>query len=261
MRCEGCSLLYVNPRRPATKIAQHYEKDYIDTIERVEHDFSAMRVPSLRRESLVIQQLRPGGGRLLDIGTASGAFLSHFVGKPSWKPEGVEPSRFAARYAQRHLGVPIHCGLLNDARLPDASFDVVTSLDAFYFHPDPQADLTEIRRILRPSGIVAIEIPGLRFRLMKNKGLLCYLLYGRPVQLNAGLHLYFYSRKTLSRLLAKHGFELLAVAPEQSPVYGSWLLRAVNHTYFAVSAALYRVTGGRCNVCPKELLIYQKIDR
>jgi hypothetical protein len=103
-----------------------------------------------------------------------------------------------------------------------------------------------------------MEIPGLRFRLLKNTGILCRLLYGVPARLNAGVHLFYYSRQTLGRLLGKFGFVEIAHMPEQSPVYGPWYVRLGNALFYGVTAVLYRATGGAMNLAPKEFLIYQK---
>ncbi|MFP7753269.1 class I SAM-dependent methyltransferase [Thermodesulfobacteriota bacterium B35] len=258
IRCSDCDLLFVNPRPTSTAIRRLFEEEYIDNSERVAEDFTSWRTDSLRREARLLSRLRPEGGRLLDIGTASGAFLGYFTNEPQWQVEGVEPSRFAAREAAKRYQVPVHPGFLSDQAFPDSSFDVVTSLDAFCFHPDPVADLKEIVRILRPGGLVAMEIPGLRFRLLKNSGLLCRLIYGEPVRLNAGVHLFYYSRITLGRLMARFGFSELLSAPERSPLYGHLIVKMLNHLYFGVSGGLYRLSKGASWVpVPKEFLVYR----
>lgn len=259
VRCKSCELLFVNPRPTQAAICKLFSDEYIETEERVTEHFTDWRYDSLQREASTIQQLMQQGGRLLDLGTASGAFLSFFSDIPQWQVEGIEPSRYAAEAAAKHYNVPVHAGFLHDQQFPDEYFDVVTSLDAFMFHPEPQADLAEITRILRPGGLLAVEIPGLRFRLLKNSGPLCRLLYGVPARLNAGTHLFYYSRKTLGLLLAQHGLHEILAIPERSPLYGSWPVRLMNTLYFRATRSLYHVTGGAGWVpVPKEFLVYRK---
>lgn len=256
LRC-GCALLFSSPRPSNADIRAHFENEYIAGEQRVEIDFVSLRERTLRSEAQIVKALHPGGGRLLDIGAASGAFLRCFAGDPSWSAEGVEPSHVAARYAQERVGVTVRRGFLQDQRFPDHSFTVVTSLDSFYFHPNPNEDLAEIARILLPGGTLVVEIPGLKFRLLKNTGLICRLLYGEQARLNARLHLYFYSARTLGLLAARHGFVLERAIPQQGPIYGPPLLRIANRAFFLTVRTLYRLTRGRVNLVPKELLVFR----
>lgn len=258
VRCKQCDLLYVNPRPSEQAIRRHFVEEYIDTDDRVTDDFTSWRQASLRREAGRLKRLCTKGGRLLDLGTASGAFLGEFSQDRAWQVEGVEPSRFAAKAASERYQVPVHTGFLRDLKLPPPSFDAIVSLDPFYFHPDPRSDLEEIVRVLRPGGLLALEIPGLRFRLLKNAGLLCRMIYGVPARLNAGVHLFYYSRKTLGQLVRQFGFEEEAVYPEQSPLYGRWYARIGNWLYYGLTSALYRITGGRWSLVPKEFIVYRK---
>lgn len=258
-QCRQCTLLYVNPRCNPQELAQHFREEYIADDERVQVEFVSYREASLAREAATIKELSPQGGRLLDVGTASGLFLTHFSKEANWKAEGVEPSSFAARYAREQFGLTIHEGFLNDQQFGDAIFDVVTSLDTFPLHPYPNEDLAEMGRILKMGGLLAIEIPGLTFRLLKNTGLISRLLYGEPVRLNAGIHLFYYSRETLVRLLSLHGFELVMVVPEQAPVYGSAFLRFLNGGFFTMSKMLAHLSFGKINVVPKEFCVFRKV--
>lgn len=259
VQCKNCGLLFVNPRPGQAAIRKLFLNEYIESEERVSEHFTDWRHDSLKREAALVQELLPAGGRLLDLGTASGAFLGFFCGQDHWHVEGIEPSAYAARSASERYGVPVHPGFLQDRQYPDNSFDVVTSLDAFMFHPQPQEDLAEIARILRPGGLLAVEIPGLRFRLLKNSGLLCRLIYGAPARLNAGVHLFYYSRETLGRLMAQHGMREELGVPERSPLHGSTVFRLLSKSYYAVASAAYRITSGASWVpVPKEFLIYRK---
>jgi SAM-dependent methyltransferase len=51
-------------------------------------------------------------------------------------------------------------GWLSVSALPyqDTAFDKVFSVNAFQFWPEPQTDLAEIRRTMKPNGLIAITI-------------------------------------------------------------------------------------------------------
>ncbi len=94
VRCNDCGLLFVNPRPSEESIRQLFVQEYIDSEERVEKQFISYRISSLRREAQTIRRLSPGGGKLLDIGTASGAFLGCFLGTPKMGEYPVKPPTF-----------------------------------------------------------------------------------------------------------------------------------------------------------------------
>lgn len=258
VKCRKCDMLYVNPRIDRSKLSQYFEEEYIADDNRVKVDFTSFREASLEREAKIVRTLLPEGGRLIDVGCASGAFLGYFASDKKWHVEGVEPSRFAAEYAEKKYGVKVHSGFLKTAGLHKADFDIVVSLDTFYYHPDPNSDAAEIARILKPGGYFAVEIPGLRFRLLKNTGIVCKMIYGDAARLNAGEHIYFYSRKTLTSLLMKHGFTPVGYFPEQSPFTGSKSSRLISNIYYGLTGGLYRMTSGKINIAPKEFLIFKK---
>ena len=261
VKCNGCGLLYVNPRPTSSNMSKYFKEEYIKDDERVDRDFVSLREPSLRREAAAIRRLLPQGGRLLDVGAASGAFLANFIGQAAWQLEGVEPSSVAAQFAADRYGLKVHTGYLNDLKLETESYDVVTCLDTFYYLPYPNDDLKTIHRILKLGGLLACEIPGLRFRLMKNTGPICWLLYKVPARLNAGEHLFYYSAETLSHLLQAHGFSLIERHAEQSPVYGSSLTRFLNSSIFYATRVLSALSATAIHLVPKEYLIYRKDNR
>ncbi|RMG39450.1 MAG: class I SAM-dependent methyltransferase [Methanobacteriota archaeon] len=261
VRCSSCLLLFVNPRPTEESIKKLFENDYIDNEERVAKDFTSWRQANLKREAKIIRSICRNGGRLLDIGTASGAFLGEFINYPEWEVEGVEPSIYAAKKAAEYYHVPVYAGFLRDQGFDSESYDVITSLDTFYFHPNPREDLAEISRILKPGGYLAIELPSLQFRLLKNTGVLCKLIYGESARLNAGVHLFYYSRKTIGMLVAQFGFKEVACYPEQSPIYGSWFARAGNYLYYWITSMLYHVSSGKIVLAPKEFIVYRKVDQ
>jgi SAM-dependent methyltransferase len=258
VRCNICGLVYVNPRRDVQAISEFFAQEYINSQERVEVDFISYREASLRREASLIKKLYPQGGRLLDVGAASGFFLNQFSGDPKWQVEGVEPSSYSTQYAREKFGLTVHQGFLIDQQFPKNSFEVIICADTFCFMPNPNEELSEMARILKPGGLLALEIPGFFFRMTKNRGLLCRLLYGEPVRLNPALHLFFYSRKTLTQLVERHGFKFMSSFPEQSPIYGSLARRILNNSYFTLSSMLYYLTYGKLNIASKEFIIYQK---
>ncbi len=117
-------------------------------------------VGELRRDSL-----RPLAGDVLEFGFGSGLNVR-------WYPDAVtsvtavEPSDLAWELSERRRArtdLPITRGHLDGQRLdePDASYDAVLSTFTLCTIPDVDAALAEVRRVLRPGGVLCFLEHGL----------------------------------------------------------------------------------------------------
>jgi 2-polyprenyl-3-methyl-5-hydroxy-6-metoxy-1,4-benzoquinol methylase len=143
------------------------------------------------------------GGRLLDVGCGAGFFAAE-MRRLGWAVSCLDASERACRVARERYGLEVHCGTIEDAPFPDASFDVVTIWETLEHLPDPVAALRRISRWLVPGGIVMGSVP--------NFGCPYRWWYGEayyPLELPR--HLYHFARPTLRRLLAHTGFSGIAI--------------------------------------------------
>ena len=102
------------------------------------------------------------GACVLDAGCGTGGFLARLRGaRADIAPYGVEYDEGAARRAAAKAGVHVACGTVNALPFPDSFFDAVTSLDVIcHAGVDPVAALGEFRRVLRPGGLLVLNLPG-----------------------------------------------------------------------------------------------------
>lgn len=256
--CQGCNLTYVSECPSMDDTQEFFQEEYIKDSASARELYVNYRRKSLKREARRIRELMPQGGRLLDVGTASGFFLRQFREYQDWKVEGVEPSRFSSEFARQEFGLTVHQGFLADQKFPDANFDVVCSLDAFICHREPREDMQEFYRVLAPGGILAVEIPGHRFRMMTSSGLFYGGHQGRSLRLNAGVNFFYYTRATLTRLASMAGFKFVESHPEGMPATGNRFSQIARESYNIASGVLYRMTSGNVNFSAKELCIFRK---
>lgn len=132
-------------------------------------------------------------------------------------------------------------------------------MQIIYFHSYPNKDMNTIHRILKPDGFFMLEIPNLKFRLLKNTGLLAQLIYGKKSRLNAGVHLFYYDLSSLDILMVKHGLMRVNTYVEQSPMYGNKLMRVLNKLYYLLTKSIYHLTNKKFNLAPKLIVVYKKI--
>jgi SAM-dependent methyltransferase len=132
-------------------------------------------------------------GRALDLGCGDGRLTSELE---ATELTAADVSPVALARAARRLPDARIVELEPDAALPfdDGSFDLVLCAETIEHVRDVQLLLSEIRRVLRPGGTLALTTPA-NFPVGR-----------RPDPLSP--HLRFFSRRSLRRLLDELGFEL-----------------------------------------------------
>jgi SAM-dependent methyltransferase len=200
VRCRDCGLMYLSPRPAEDHILLGYRDSLADTY--VEQRDS--RLDSSRRGWAVLSRHLPERGRLLDVGAAAGFFL-HAARESGWEVQGVEPSARLRDYARQELGLELAGPTLRHASFPDASFDAATLWDTLEHVADPRAELSELHRVLKPGGLLAISYPDISDPFAR--------LFGRRWWFFLSHHLYYFTPGTLARLLRQAGFEPVSWGP------------------------------------------------
>lgn len=96
------------------------------------------------------------GHRALDVGCGSGDLLAH-LDELGVRTAGVDPAPgMVERARERVPAADIRPGEAERLPWPDASFDLVTAVNALQFADDPAAALRELVRVTTPGGHVAI---------------------------------------------------------------------------------------------------------
>jgi ubiquinone/menaquinone biosynthesis C-methylase UbiE len=164
-----------------------------------------------------------GQGKILDVGCATGAFLEEIKLSRAdcWETYGVEPNQQAAHIAQKVSGARIFSGMLEAAKYPNNFFDVVTMWDVLEHVFSPKATLLEIKRILKPDGVVVFSLPNLD---SWDATLFKHYWVGYDVP----RHMHVFSSRTLNLLLSQTGF----VEIKRNCVAGS-------HFYFMSNVMFY----------------------
>jgi len=208
-QCRKCGLIFPDPMPiPRQGLDQHYA---VSPDEYFQHHQSSQKEAYV---SMLLQQLdslQPKKGKLLDIGAGRGELLRS-AKLAGWDAVGIETSTTFADYAEAHsAGAVVRREPLEDCRFEDNSFEAVV-LGAVLEHLyNPNEIVKEIARILRPGGVVFIDVPnerGLYFRI----GNLYQRLRLRNWVVNLAptfspFHVFGFGPKSLRKLLAKHGLQ------------------------------------------------------
>jgi SAM-dependent methyltransferase len=199
MYCRDCGVRHVSPIPGPRELDARFNNYYGPKVEMVPQIFEHNRDNVLQVLAQVLMR-RKGSGRILDIGCGSGYFLSRFFSSPGWQKWGSEICADTAALAEAS-GIRTSTGDFANAGFEDASFDAVCVLDTFYYFPDPLSTLQGIRRVLKPGGILLIEVPFAPTRLFR-------------VSRKANrMDLFYYSPRPMVRLLKEARYQIESIIP------------------------------------------------
>ena len=151
-----------------------------------------------------IERVAGSKGKLLNIGTAAGAFVAAARAQ-GWDAEGCEPNKWLAEWGSRHYGFRIRQGSVCDQGYEDHSFDVVTLWDVIEHTPNPRQMLDRCRELLKPGGVLVVNFPDI--------GSWVAQAMGRRWLFLTSVHLFYFDRSTMRRMLESAGYNVVRTRP------------------------------------------------
>ena len=203
--CHGCGLLYRHPGIRPERLGDLYASGYSSFLS---GEYEAKR---RQRYELVMDAFEPlfadgGGRRLFDFGCGNGLFLrtAHDRGFAGYgvdlSPDAVEEAR--AQPGSRNAW----CGAPQDVpEVAAGGFDVITLWSVLAHLTDPVEDLTMLRRLLAPGGVLLLLTVNANSLLLKAK-LDAWTGFTRN-------HLKFFGPSTLPELMRQAGFGAVVMRP------------------------------------------------
>lgn len=172
--------------------------------------------------------------RVLDVGCGAGAFIS--LAQPrGWVVDGTD---VAVTAAARGTGARMWEGELPSIAFGDERYDVVRFNHVLEHTQDPLAELRAARAVLAERGVLHVGVPNLAGLTIVLKSWQSRLhLKAKPWKHYGALHhLWFFTPRTLTRLVEAAGFEVLGwetpVAPRPGrPSWVTTLVRAPLETW------------------------------
>ena len=260
MKCAQCGARFVLPQPTPSALTAHFENDRQLNGENLEMKFERNREQVLARVAGCIQSVKKGGS-ILDVGCATGFFLARFFSPTNWEMCGLDLSARAVEKALRK-GIRVHQQSIHNAAFADGSFDVISVIDTFYYFLEPQRELAAFHRVLKPDGILVLELPLAESRIWRTSHQLGKLLSSARRQLlETSDHLFYYNPKSINFLLGRCGFQVEAVLPLPGNRQGYFLRNLIYRAYSALSLVLHFLSGARIMLGPRFLVVAGKIDK
>ena len=157
LECGQCALL-VRAEEQNDAIGRYVDDQYDAGV--MEHLFPRY-VEAFRGKEKPYRSLLDDGADVLEIGSHLGAFLK-VAGEWGWKPVGIDVGQDTANFA-RSKDLVTYRGTLQDCSFPSAHFDAIFVWNCFEQIDEPHVLLTEIRRVLKPGGLLLLRTPNALF--------------------------------------------------------------------------------------------------
>lgn len=179
---------------------------------------------SMRHHLKQMSRYNPRRGALLEVGCAYGLFLDE--ARPHFqRVEGIDISAAPVAYARDKLGLDAKEGEFLTANYEGKTFDVVCLWDTVEHLPSPEEYLGKAAGLLGEGGMVFLTTGDIGSLNARWKG-------AGWRQIHPPSHLHYFSRRTITVLLERLGFEVVGI--ESTPYY---------HTLFNIFASI-RLRGG-----------------
>lgn len=154
-------------------------------------------------------------GRFLDIGVGTG-LLMEIANQRGFEVYGLDVSSYAIKTVEKRLKVKTKSRLkiseLNKNSFPENFFDVVNLRHSIEHVKNPSQTLSNVYRILKPGGVVAIATPnsfGPHAKVFKE----LWPHWSVPY------HIQFFSKQSLKDVVNKAGFKIVVFKTEELTNY------------------------------------------
>lgn len=211
LKCDECGLVFAGESSTPEQLVELYDTAYYEDAEQVGYaGYSAAEERKRHHDRTLLAQIEElvDRGRLLEIGCAYGFFLDE-ARRRGWTVRGVEPSEHAAGQARDRFDLDVSTEPFSELTPEPGSVDAIVMWDVIEHLPNPRATLTRAREWLRPGGIVALSTGDI--------GSLAARLHGPDWSLmTPPWHQFYFSRKTMRRMLGEVGFDVVKIKGDGS---------------------------------------------
>ena len=203
---ETLDMLITHPQPSLENLGKYYEsEDYISHTDNKRSWFEKLyhfiKNIALKNKLNLINSLQLHKGKILDIGSGTGDFLS-VAKNDGWKTVGIEPSDKAKAIA-KSKGVSF---VEQTSELENHSFDVISMWHVLEHVPDLDKQIKELKRLLKPTGTIIIAVPNFKSFDAKYYGKF-WAAYDVPI------HFWHFSKTAIKLLFEKEEMKLEKVMP------------------------------------------------
>ncbi len=208
--CKHCTLRFTQNIPEQEEIARYYQSENYISHSDINKGFinkayhQVRKRTLLKKRNLVKKLTAKKTGRILDIGSGTGAFL-HTMQLANWLVTGLEPDATARQKSLELYGLQLNVSE-KLYTLPTNSFDAITMWHVLEHVHDLHGYINQVNNLLKPGGKIFIAVPN-------------YTCYDEEVYkeywaaYDVPRHLYHFSPQAMKELLDLHGLSIEAIRP------------------------------------------------
>jgi 2-polyprenyl-3-methyl-5-hydroxy-6-metoxy-1,4-benzoquinol methylase len=175
VQCKSCKLVFANPMADEAELeayyTHYYEKDHYEAIGYksliLEHfsRIKGLQSDTIRNEARYLDRL-VSGSKFLDVGCGLGLGLA-YANQLGCDLYATEFDQGALDFVSNHFDVKTFKGDVWSANFAEDMFDFVYISHVIEHVLDPRAYIREMKRIVKPGGIIAVGTPDISSNLYK----------------------------------------------------------------------------------------------
>jgi len=233
LHCTHCGSIF-NSNWDRLSDEQQFNNREVLEIERIKKRFESDKILYFDRFNQDLKKIIQyrNKGKLLDIGSSYGFFLT-CARDQGWETIGIDVDINAVNFSTQHLNLDVKFGNLIQCHFDENKFDVITLFHVLEHVPNPHEIIQEIKRILKPDGLVVIDVP--------NADDFRRLLFKENWPQFREHHLWYFSIKTLRFFLQKYGFKVLGKTPHGGSQIGYALKKGLRINTEKFSAKHFKI--------------------
>lgn len=253
--CGVCGFVYLYPRPTSEELALLYSDEYFlhdgaDFGAHSSFDYETAAIKgSVKFPEILgwIKKIKPAG-EFFEIGCGMGYFLE-YARKNGYLVSGIEYAALGTRFCKEKFGLNVEQSSFENYSLRPERYDVIFMGDVLEHLIDPLAMLRKAQRMLKPEGVVAVEVPSMFNSMVGRLAVTGYRLLGMQKKMPMPpYHVNEFTPKTLRTLLQGAGFKRTMIVqrikpPESITLRGTFFEKAIKKTLQYPNYAVTKTLG------------------
>lgn len=217
VQCLECKLVFANPMADSKELANYYtnyyEKDHYEAVDYKNlilnhfHRIAGLKEGEIKKEARFLNNLERGS-KFLDVGCGLGLGLA-YANQFHCELYATEFDTGALEFVKEHFSVDTFQGDIWEAKYPDNYFDFIHISHVIEHVLDPKAYISEMKRILKPGGHLAIGTPNMSSNLYRLHRWSKLFRMNIPDVIDGLEHTFIFPKKLLRILCEEQGLETI----------------------------------------------------